>query len=376
VKNETRKKILVVVGSLGVLLVTGAVLAGLAWFKYKEIIAASSQGPPPEAPTAVGIQTIGTISWRSRSTAIGTIMASRFITVSNELPGTVEKVLFEPGAIVEEGQILLAQDTNVEKAQLKAAIAREKFTESTLRRNRQMAQTNAVTEVELEETLSQWQQATAQMAELQAIIARKTIVAPFKARAGLSDTHKGQYLPAGTMITTLQSVDDHLLVDFMVPQNVIGWLQTGQSVKLITPQDTHSAAISAIDAQADRNTRSIRVRARWNDPPASAVPGDSLQVVIEFGPETVLPAVPAESIRRSPQGTFVFVAEEDQSGQYRARARQVTLTATVGNKVALSAGVKPGEKVVVEGSFKLREGALIAETDLEQVSQIEGDQRD
>jgi RND family efflux transporter MFP subunit len=272
----------------------------------------------------------------------------------------VDEVLFEPGAIVESGQTLLTLDTSVEQAQLNAALARVTFTESTLRRTEQMAQTKAVTELELEETQSQWQQAEAQAAELRAIIARKSFVAPFRARVGLSDTHAGQYLPAGTLITNLQSVEDHVVVDFMAPQTVIPYLELGQTIELVMPQQTYTATIAAIDSQADRSTRNIRVRARWDNPPLSAVPGNSIQVVIHYGLTSELLAVPSESVRHSPQGTYVFTVADDQQGNSRASMIPVIIATTVGNRVGLTAGVKAGDRVVVQGSFKLQDGALVS----------------
>lgn len=352
-------------GSLAVVIATFAILGGLAYYKYLQIQEASKQGPPPEQPTPVGIQTVASLVYRAQTTAVGTVLAPRSITLSNELPGTVNQISFEPGAIVEQGQTLVTLDTSVEQAQLAAAEARVQFTESTLKRTRQMAATKAVTETELEETESQWKQAEAQASELRAVIARKTITAPFRAQSGLSDTHVGQYLPAGSLITTLQSVDDYLYVDFMIPQTIVRWLEIGQPIQLVVGSNQFVSHIEALDAQADRSTRNVRVRARWSDPPKSAVPGDSVQVVVTYGPEITFPAVPAESVRYSPQGTFVFSASKDQEGHLRAVQTPVVVGASLGKQVGMASGVKLGDEVVVEGSFKIRDGALIAPAAIE-----------
>ncbi len=363
--KKTNKWLGLILGSIAVVIVTAGILGGLAYYKYLQIQEAAKQGPPPELPTPVGIQAVDSIVYRAQTTAVGTVLAPRSITLSNEIPGTVNQVLFEPGAIVEKGQTLLTLDTSVEKAQLEAAEARVQFTESTLKRTRQMAATKAVTETELEETESQWKQAEAQASELRAVIARKTITAPFRARSGLADTHAGQYLPAGTMITTLQSVDEYLYVDFMIPQTIVRWLEIGQPIGLVVGDNQYSAQVEALDAQANRSTRNVRVRARWTDPPKTAVPGDSVQVVVTYGPEITFPAVPAESVRYSPQGTFVFIAGKDQQGHLRAMQTPVAVGASLGKRIGMASGVKPGEDVVVEGSFKIRDGALIAPAEIE-----------
>jgi membrane fusion protein (multidrug efflux system) len=218
---------------------------------------------------------------------------------------------------------------------------------------------SSIAERELEEVESQWQQSRAEVEELQAMIARKTIVAPFRGRVGLSDVHKGQYLAPGSLITTLQSVEDHLLVEFTLAQYVVSEVETGDPVQLLTASQELPATISAIDAQADRETRNVRVRARIDSPPDSLSPGDSVSVRVEYGPAMEVPAVPAESVRRSPQGTFVFLAEKTQAGELRASARPVVIATSAGSLIGVASGIAPGDQVVVEGSFKLHDGALI-----------------
>lgn len=347
------------VGSLAIVAATVAVLLFLGWKKYSEIQAAMNMPPPPEMPTAVGIQPVGKLLWRNSTTDIGTILAPRSITVNNELAGTVAEVHFGQGQLVEEGDLLLTLDTSVEQAQLQAAQVREKFALTAFERNRQMAEKNSIAEKELEDVESAWRQAEAEVQELQAMIARKTITAPFRGRIGLSDVYEGQYLPVGSLITSLQGAEDWLLVEFTLAQSVVSQVKVGDSVQVITDGTTLPADIHAIDAQANRQTRNVRVRARIDNPPASLSPGDSVTVLVEYGNEYTLPGVPAEAVRRSPQGTFLFMAEPGKSGELRASARTVVLATSVGSTVGIASGVVPDEQVVVEGSFKLHDGALI-----------------
>jgi membrane fusion protein, multidrug efflux system len=351
-------------GSILVIVATLGVLAVLAYWKYLEIQAAMKMGPPPEMSAYVGIQPIGKIVWRNSTGSTGTIMAPRSITVNNELPGTVSEVLFQSGQIVEEGMKLLELDSSVENARLKAAMARAQFALTTLERSRQMAASNAIAANELDEIESRWRQTQAEVEELRAIIARKTIVAPFRARVGLSDVQKGQYLNSGSLITTLQGVENHLLVEFTLAQSVVNQIQSDATVEVTVAGEKLSARITAIDAQADRQTRNVRIRATLHDPPKSMSVGDSVPVKIEFGPQIELPAVPAEAVRRSPQGTFVFLAIKNEAGELRASAQSITPATSVGSKVGIASGVSVDDQVVVEGSFKLLDGALIAPAEI------------
>ena len=345
--------------SLAVVLVAISVLAILAVWKFWQIQRAKAMPPPPESPTAVQVVLAESIQYQNSTTSIGTIVAPQWIVVSNELPGTVAEIRNDQGQPIDAGDLIFRLDTQVEQAQLDAARARLKIAESVWRRTSHMAESRAVAELELEEAASQWQQAQAQVAELEAVIARKHFRAPFRGKLGIIDTHVGQYLPAGSSITTLQSLDDYLLVEFMIPQTVSSSIELGMEVRVLYRNSTYAARIVAKDAQADRQTRNVRYRARLDQPPTSLLPGDSVQVAIEYGPLISLPAVPNVAVRYSPQGAFVFMAETNRDGGFRARARTGFPDAAVGKLIGLAPGVSPGEKVVADGSFKLQDGALL-----------------
>jgi membrane fusion protein, multidrug efflux system len=348
----TLASVLVLLGVMG----AGAGVVGL---KYLQIQAMSGQGPPPEMPTSVTVTVSKLVGYRQSLTAIGTVVAPRSVTLSNEVPGTVTRALLSAGSIVESGTVLLQLDTSIEQAQLESAEAMAKMSRSRFVRTKQAFKTNALTELELEEAEGLLSQSEARVSELKAVIAKKTITAPFKGRLGLSDTHEGQYLPSGTLITSLQSVDDYLFVDFMLPQNVAHTIAVGQAVHVLADEKSLPASIEALDSRSDKLTRNLMVRARLSLGPEFLKPGDSLKVKIEFGPELVATGIPSEAVRRTPSGTQAFVAYTDEHGKLRAEQRSIQVAQTLGDSVALSNGINPGEKVVTAGSFKLMPGALI-----------------
>jgi membrane fusion protein (multidrug efflux system) len=291
---------------------------------------------------------------------IGTVLAPQSIVLSNEIPGTVSKLSFQSGDEVTLNQKLVELDASVERARLKSAEARVKIAESTLTRTRQAAMNRAVSELEVEEAEAAYTQAAAEIVELEATIAKKTLVAPFPARIGLSNTHVGQFLTSGSQIVTLQSLEGHINVDFMVPQSAANFVEVGNQVKLVDDQETYLATISAIDAQADRSTRNLMVRAKLSPVPKQLLPGDSVRVVIEYGPEMKTAAIPVEALRRAPMKSYVYLAVTDDEGKLRARERQVQVGQMVGERFSVLSGLEVGVSVVADGSFKLRDGALIA----------------
>jgi len=317
---------------------------------------------PPEPAEAVTVATATSREHRRTSTSIGTVLALQSVTLRNELPGTVRHVALTPGAVVEPGQVLVALDVSVEKAELAALKAQAALAETNLQRMKRLVRNNAAPVAEEERAIAERDVALAQIERVEAIIARKTIRAPFRARIGLADLHPGQFLEAGTALTTLQGVDDATHVDFDVAQHVARELKPGHRVDLLLTPDGApvEARIVAVDARVDPATRNAAVRARVDQAHAALSPGASVRVRVPQGPTSKAVAIPASALRRGPAGDQVFVVEAGPDGTTRAHLRTVTAGPATGNEVLILAGLAPGERVAASGSFKLREASLVA----------------
>lgn len=344
---------------IGVVVATGTALA--AWKQSsleRADAAAASQSEPVESVASA----VAKARQHSPSTtSIGTVVALRSITVRNELPGTVRQVSLVPGQIVEAGTVLVALDVSVERADLNALQAQAELAKTQLARIERMVEQRAASEMELDAARAERDVAVAQVARTHAVIERKTIRAPFRARVGLADVHPGQYLNEGTVLTTLQGVDDNAYVDFAVAQQVAARLKPGDEVEVRSAEAASvSAAIVALDARVDAATRNATVRARVKNGADALTPGASVRVRVPVGAPRLAVAIPASSVRKGPEGDHVFVLESDQSGATRARLRRVQIDTTIGDEVLLETGVEEGERVAASGSFKLRDSALVA----------------
>jgi membrane fusion protein (multidrug efflux system) len=349
----------VLLGSLGLL---GLVLG--AWKALSIGEANTAAAKQPEPMTAVTLAVARAYDYRGSTTSIGTVLALRSVTLRNELAGTVRQAALEPGRVVEPGALLVALDVSVEEADLRAQAAQAALAQTTLTRLQGLRQSEAVSEEEVDQAKAQLDVTQAQMARTRAIIARKTIRAPFRARVGLSDVHEGQYLNEGTVMTTLQGVGEAVDVDFAVSQQVAEQLRAGGSVQVVGDDSTSIAAqIVALDARVDPTTRNAMVRARIADGAHAPPPGASVRVVVAVGPQTSAVVVPASALRNDPSGDRVFVVAADGQGQLRAHVRPVQAGPLVGDDVVILAGLQPGDKLAASGSFKLREGALVAAED-------------
>lgn len=321
--------------------------------------AAANQPEPIEAVEAAVARPH---DYRATATSIGTVLARRSITLRNELPGTVHQVMLTPGRIVEAGDVLVRLDVSVEEAELEALEAQAALAERLLERNRQASETQAVSALEVDRARTERDVALAQIERTKAIIARKTLRAPFRARVGLADVHPGQYLDAGTVLTTLQGIDAQVNVDFAVAQRVAEGLSQGDEVEVFLGAGEAPAVgtIVAVDSRVDPTTRNATVRARIANTSTVPPPGASVRVQVATGPARSTVIVPASALRTESTGDHVFVLAADEQGRTRAHLRPVEAGARLGNRVVIEDGLAAGEQVAASGSFKLRDSVLVA----------------
>ena len=349
------------------LLSLAAVGAGLAGWKVLALRASAAESASqPEPVESVTVASAVEREHRPTTTAVGTVLALRSITLRNELPGTVKQVNLTPGQVVEAGTVLVALDVSVEQAELKALEAQAALTRTVLARLLKMSERDAASATEVDRAVAERDVALAQIARIKAVMDRKTIRAPFKAKVGISDVHLGQYLNEGTQLTTLQGVDDAAHVDFQVAQRVAAGLRPGDAVELlVTPGAAPvPASVVAVDARVDPATRNAAVRAKVaaaaDGTSAVPAPGASVRVRVPAGPAGKAVAVPVSAVRKGPGGDHVFVITPDKDGKPRAHLRQVRSGPVLGDEILVFAGLQTGEKVAASGSFKLRDEVLVA----------------
>ncbi|MBO9664826.1 efflux RND transporter periplasmic adaptor subunit [Dokdonella sp.] len=341
----------------------GGLATGLVLWKHASVRAAeaASASQPEPAESVVAATAVEREHGRS-TTAIGTVVALRSVTLRNELAGTVHGVKLTPGEVVEAGTVLVQLDISVESAELKAQEAQATLAQSMLERMQRLSHSQFASQADLDRTRAERDVALAQIARAKAVIARKTIRAPFRARVGIADVHPGQFLSEGTLLTTLQGVDEAAYVDFAVAQQVGRELRPGEEVEIVAANGDAPirAKIVAIDARVDPATRNATARARIADAAGAPAPGASVRVRVPVGDPRLAVAVPLSAIRKGPAGDQVFVLATAADGRTRAQERAVRVEALLEREAVIESGLAAGEKVAASGSFKLRDGALVA----------------
>lgn len=356
-----RRALLVVLASIiGVV----ALLAAYKYWRISSLIAtAASYAEPAEA---VQVAVVRTISWQAKASAAGTIVAQQYVTLRNELSGTVAGVSFNSGQVVAAGEVLLALDTRTERAELRSAEADIALARLTADRTSRLVAERAASQAEVDRALAQLAQAEARRDVIATTIARKTIRAPFRGRIGLRDVHPGQFLAEGTELTTLEGLADSVFVDFRLPQEIAAQLAPGGIVRLSgaalpAPAD---AVVRAVDARADESSRTVRVRAEATGLASGVKPGAFVDVTVAAATSREVLAVPLAAVRRAAYGDHVFLIPASAAADgLRAEQRFVETGPVVGTDIVILKGLAAGDRVATEGSFKLRQGSLVSVAD-------------
>src|SRR5215471_16550065 len=292
------------------LTVTFAIVAGLGFVKVKQVQNMIAQGaayqPPPEAVTTI---VAAEEKWPSTLTAIGTVAAVRGVTVSADLPGVVDRIAFESGQAVHEGDVLAVLDTRQERAQLAAAEAQRDLSQVNFGRIQGLLEERVVSRAEFDQATASERQARARVGEISAAIERKTIRAPFSGVLGLRRVNLGQYLSAGDALVTLQSLNP-IYVNFGVPQQAMTELRPGRVVRVTATNAGRSAMtgrVTAIDSVVDESTRNVQTQATLPNPGGKLRPGMFVQAEVTLGEARRVISLPASAISYAPYGDSVFV---------------------------------------------------------------------
>src|SRR6266542_3614955 len=348
------------------LVVVLAVLGGLSFYKYSVISAAIAQGkgyaPPPTAVTTLGAKRD---TWPATLNLIGTAQAIQGVTVSADLPGTVDKINFESGKPVHAGDLLVELDTRQERAQLAAAEAQRDWARINFNRAQELVKQGVLAQTEYDNTSAQQKSTEAQVGEIRATIERKTIRAPFSGILGLRQVNLGQYLAAGQAIVPLQSLNP-IYVNFGVPQQTAAQARVGRTLQVTSdnlPGDVFTGRVTAADSVVNEATRNIQMQATLPNPDGKLRPGMFVQVKVTMGASSQAIALPASAINYAPYGDSVFIVTQlqDPRGKSYLGVRQqvVKVEGSRGDQVAVVSGVNPGDEVVTSGVFKLRNGAAV-----------------
>jgi membrane fusion protein, multidrug efflux system len=319
--------------------------------------------PPPESVSSATVQAT---QWSASRQAIGTLVAARGVTLGAEVPGLIREVNFDSGSAVRKGTLLVKLDTSAEEAQLQSAQADATLARLNLERAQSLRKADSNSPADLDVAEARAKQAAATVANLQAIIAKKSIRAPFDGRVAIRQVELGQVLSAGAPVASLQSVTP-IHADFWLPQQALADLKLGQKASLRTdtfPKDVWEGQITAVNPEVEAATRNVKVRATFENPDGRLRPGMFANVEVLSTEKRQVLLVPVTSVLYMPYGDTVFIIDrktgEDGKESLVVRQEFVRLGEKRGDYQEVLQGLQAGQSVVTSGAFKLRNQQAVA----------------
>lgn len=290
-----------------------------------------------------------------RVAAVGTGRAIRSLTISSQVAGVIDAVLFKSGEAVQAGQKLVQLESEAEDIAVKLAQVKVDEADANLKRYETLSERNAVASVQVQQARTALALAKAELEAKQYELRRRTILAPFAGVMGLTALGKGDYLQQGAAIAT---IDDRtsLLVAFVVAERVSGSLKLGQEVRATTPALpglVTRGTITALDTRIDAASRTLRAEATLPNAENRLISGMTFSVEVRL-PGEKLPMIPGIAIQWDRSGAFVWVLADN-----KVRRVGVTIRQRDNDKVAVEAALKDGDQVVIEGTQGLRDGAPV-----------------
>lgn len=355
------KRMFIMLGGI-VLLV---VVLGLGFFMHIRSLMAAAPKPTPQVVSTIIAHTS---QWQPQLKSVGTLSAEHGVDISSEVAGQVRSVHFQSGQDVKAGDVLVQLNADADVAQLHALEAAAELAAITLKRDQAQLAVQGVAQSQVDNDAADLKSKKAQVAQQAAVVAKKTIRAPFAGRVGITSVNPGQYLNAGDKIVTLQQIDP-IHIDFNLPQSQLSAVHTGQKVVVQTDGTADKqfvGSVNAINPKVDPNTRNVQVQALIANPGRKLLPGMFANASLDTGKQMPYLTLPQTAITYNAYGSTVFVvvpAGKDASaagGNLVAKQVFVQTGPTRGDQVAILSGVKEGDQVVTSGQVKLKNGIAVA----------------
>lgn len=315
-------------------------------------------------PQTVSTTTAEYSEWQPEIRAVGSLRAIHGVEVTTEVAGLVRRVNFTSGTDARAGQTLVQLNADPDMAQLQALTAEANLAALVYHRDYIQYQAQAIGKAQLDTDAANLKSTREQEAAQAALVAKKTVRAPFEGRLGITTINPGQYLNPGDPIVTLQTVNP-IYVDFHLPQDDLSRVAVGQTVHVAAdtfPGSDFVGKITSIDPLVDPATRNFQAEAVVRNPERKLLPGMFVRTTVDAGGPQRYLTLPQTAIAYNPYGETVYLVRSPKKpgGHPTAELTFVVLGPTRGDQVAVVKGLRAGDAVVSGGQMKIKNGTELA----------------
>jgi membrane fusion protein (multidrug efflux system) len=317
---------------------------------------AADRGPPPAATVTTTV--VAEQPWSDAIEALGTAKANESVLVTAKVTETVVRVAFEDGDVVEAGDVLVDLSGRAEVAGLAEASANYREAQQQYQRLQQLTAQKLIPTSQLDAQRGAMDSARARLDLTRARLQDRVITAPFAGVLGFRQVSPGTLVTPGTTIASLDDISV-IKLDFTVPEAYLSALATGQAIAARSkawPDREFAGLVTGVDSRVDPVSRAVTVRAEIPNPDRALRPGMLLSLQV-FRPARQALVIPEIAVVQVAQAAHVFVVQPDGTVQQRT----VALGARRSGEVEVTDGLAAGERIVVDGTVKLRDGARVVE---------------
>jgi membrane fusion protein (multidrug efflux system) len=349
---------------LVVLLVGVAGAGAYWWFVMTPGQGVGAAGPArggPGGPVPVEAQPVRVGAAETTIDAVGTLVSNESVVLRSEVSGRVTAINFTEGATIAKGTVLVELDNSIERAELAQAQAQQALARSNFERARELRRNNAGTQRALDEAEANLRTADAAVDLAKAHLDKRTLVAPFEARAGLRTVSPGGYITDDSEIVNLEQIDP-LKVDFRVPEVFLPAVAPGQRVTLAIdayPDEPFTGVVKALNPLIDAAGRAVVVRAEIANEGGKLRPGLFARARLTLAERENALFVPEQAVQPQGDQAFVFKAVDTGDGKIVVKLTHVVLGNRRQGEVEVRDGLAAGDMVVVAGLPKIRDGAEV-----------------
>lgn len=314
-------------------------------------------GPAPGAPTTVTAHRVEPVAWVDTIEALGTAQANESVTLTAKVTEVVRRVRFQDGDRVSAGQVLVELTGQAEVAQLEEAQASLNEAQQQLDRMEGLVAQGTIPRAQYDTQRAARDTARARANAIRARLSERVISAPFAGTLGFRQLSDGALVTPGTVIATLDDIST-IKLDFNVPESFLTALVPGRDITARSaawPGRDFQGEVASVGSRVDPVTRAVTVRAHLDNPDSALMPGMLMTVMLFTAPRQAL-VVPELSVTQIGASSFVFRIGEDDTVQQVA----VQLGARRRGEVEIRDGLEAGQRVVVDGTLKVRNGSRVA----------------
>ncbi|NWO05006.1 MAG: efflux RND transporter periplasmic adaptor subunit [Alteromonadaceae bacterium] len=344
-----------------VLLFLGLVLGGIFGYKFYQFEQMQKQMSQPQPPAKISVTQATTENWQPAIKAVGSIEAINGIEVANEVPGVIEAINFESGDTVSKGDVLVRLDAAIDEAALRTRRAEAQLAAQEFKRVSDLLPRRAVSQSQYDEAKANYDAARARVNEAEAQLNKKVIRAPFDGTLGIRMVDQGEYIGTGTPIVEINMLHP-IYVDYTLSEKALPQVDNGYPVSVTVaavPEMNFDGQVSAINTSVNPESRTVRIRATLNNEDNLLRPGMFATIQTGQPRENQVVTLPRTAISYNTYGNFVFLVEENDSGELIVNRQTITTGEVRNGRAEVISGLETGATVVAKGLLRLRAGQRV-----------------